>query len=588
MAKKLHIPGMSVADACAGFEDRRKQLLQSTAGLNMTDEQIRDPNADIYGSRAIANLMLERHIAACNLRLRRTAEWFDHPHPNGRHHKGECDFAAMKLCRATYLFRNTGLLEVETLTAIKRFFLTTEFRSRHFSENHELLFFTSRYLMAKAFWEEIFEGYGKTGAELAREDADWLRHFIRYRARRGWAEFDSVCYFQPDWECLVSLYDYCREAPEEIAGADAEIHRLSHQMLDVLLADMAVDSLNGMYCGAHGRIYQPHALDHKNGSTYPLQYLYFGNVDPETMAGRGALVDALASDYQPPELVVDIMLNRPDAYENRERKHLHNTADVMPEHPVPGSIRKYTYYTPKYALGTVQFQDEYPEDCKGRWYAHHEQHEWDMTIGTRTDARIFTHHPGEAGPEHGYWTGDIRCCCGHFFQNRTATLSLYDIPESQPLRFIHAYVPCHAFDEVVEENGFIFVREGDVFAALKMLGGHKWTTEGEWANLEVISPGSKNGAICEVGDAADFGSFDVFKKEIAENAVVFDAGTMALTYRSKRAGELMLDTRGTRRIDGIDADLDYRLYDCPYLQSEWDSGVIRIQKGDRHMVLNFA
>ena len=58
--------------------------------------------------------------------------------------------------------------------------------------------------------------------------------------------------------------------------------------------------------------------------------------------------------------------------------------------------------------------------------------------------------PGEAGPEHGYWTGDIRCCCGHFFQNETAVLELYDVPVGQPLHFVHAWIPRESFDEVVE------------------------------------------------------------------------------------------------------------------------------------------
>ncbi len=585
MGKKLSVPVLCVEESIAGFESRRQKLLEATAGPHVTEEAIRDVNQDIYGGRAIANLVLGKFVTACNVRLRRTAAWFDYPHPNGRHHKGECDFAAIKLSRAWYLFDGTDRLEPETVTAIRQFFLTTEFESRHHSENHELLFRTSRYLMAKVFEDDVFAAYGKTGTELAVEDADWLLHFIRYRARRGWGEFDSSCYFIPDWECLVSLFDDCGDGSGE---ADREIHHLSEQMLNVLLVDMAVDSLNGMYGGAHGRIYPPHALDHINCGTYALQHLYFGTVDPETMIGRGALIDALISKFRPDPLVVDIALNRPEKYVNRERKHLHNCSDVRPVVPVEGSIRKYTYYTPKYILGSLVAQDEYPADCSGAWYAHHEQHEWDLTIGSRTKARIFTHHPGEAAPEHGYWTGDIRCCCGQFFQHQTASMALYDIPEKQPLQFIHAYVPKMAFDEVVDENGFVFVREGDVFAALKMLGGHVWTTQGEWADVEVISRGAKNGAVCEVGEKADFGSFEAFRQEIAGNKMVFDAETMSLTYQSKRAGKLMMDKQGVRRLNDVDVDLNWPLYDCPYLQSEWDSGVITVVKNGQKRVFDFT
>jgi hypothetical protein len=167
-------------------------------------------------------------------------------------------------------------------------------------------------------------------------------------------------------------------------------------------------------------------------------------------------------------------------------------------------------------------------------------------------------------------------------------MALYDIPEKQPLQFIHAYVPKMAFDEVVDENGFVFVREGDVFAALKMVGGHVWTTEGEWADVEVISRGAKNGAVCEVGEQADFGSFEAFRKEIAGNQIVFDAETMSLTYRSKRAGDLFMDKQGTRQVNDVDVDLNWPLYDCPYLQSDWDSGVITIVKDNHKRVFDFT
>jgi len=602
---KLNVPRLSVAESVAGFDARCALLLETTAGgSRVTGPEISGAKGDIYGNRAIANLALGRFRAESNARLRTTAEWFDHPHPNDRHHKGECDFAAMKLARAYWLFRGGDGLEESTQDRIRRFFLTTEFMSHYHSENHDLLFHTSRYLMAKSFWRETFEGYGKTGAEIAREDADWLLHFIRYRAQRGWAEFDSSCYFAPDWECMCGLYDFCgsggdlpAEAPGEDGERDRELHLLAGMMMNLLLADMAVDSLNGLYGGAHGRIYEPHALDHTTASTYALQLLYFGCVDPGSLGGRGTLVDAVTSPFRPDELVLEIALDRPEVYENRERKHLHSTEDVRPVKPIPGSIRKYTYYTPEFVMGAVQRQDPYPEDSKARWYAHHEQHEWDLSIGTRVAARIFTHHPGSDGPEHGYWTGDLRCCCGHFFQCRSVVLALYDIPEDQAHQFIHAYVRRSAFDEVIEEEGWIFVREEGVFAALRMMGGHEWP-EGEtrterMANdegeaFEVISRGAKNGAVCEAGLAGDYASFEAFRKEILGNEVAFDTEEMTLSYGSSQVGTLSMDTGGNRKLNGEAVDLDYATYDCPYMQSEWGSGTVQLRKGEKRLVLDFS
>jgi hypothetical protein len=589
-----------VRKIAAGFEQRRMWLLENTAEPNCTAEQVADPNTDLYSNRALANLLLGRHAAAANERLRRTAEWFDHPHPMGRDHRGENDFAAMKLCRAWHLFLNSESLELATLERTRRFFLTTDFQSKHGSENHHFLFRTSRYLMAAQLPDEVFEAWSRPGCDLEREDRAWLDHFIRFRARRGWGEFDSPCYFNPDCECLTNLYDF---AP------DPELRRLAGMMLDLLLVDMAVDSLNGMYCGAHGRIYAPHALDHSIENTWPLQYLYFDAVSADLVGDSRPQVDPLTSGYRPRDIIIDIARDRCSAYENRERKHLHNTRDVMPEKPLDGSIRKYTWWTPQFVVGCVQRQDAYPADA-GAWYAHHEQHQWDLSFPAGSRARLFTHHPGKSGNEHGYWTGDLRCGCGHFFQHRGALLALYDIPEEQPYDFIHAYLPKVEFDEVAEDAGWVFVRSGEACAALTMLGGVRWAEHMEWGEhndwkqnerwglwaarqewtaCELISPGRRNGAVCEVGLLADYGGFDAFRAEITANRRAFDRDTMRLTYASKRYGELHLDTHGTRRLNGRDVNLDYRTYDCPYLQSEWDSGVVEVisSDGTQREVLDF-
>lgn len=571
----------SAEESLAGFEARAKHLLENTAGRGATAETVADKSEDPLGNRAIANLYLGRHAEAANAKLSQVAEWFEHPptfEPGIQADpQGECDFAAIELARAWHLFDGSDKLTATTRDRIRRFFLTKNFESKYGSENHKLLFRTSRYLMAQAFPTETFKVYNKTGRELLAEDGDWLVKYIRFRAQRGWGEFDSACYIVPDWECLITLYDYAR---------DRRVKRLSGMMLDLLLADMAVDSLNGMYGGAHGRIYATDALDHGTEDSYPLQYLYFGNVDAKSLAGRGTIVDAVVSGYRPKKIVVDIALNRTVPYENRERKHLHNVTDVLPVKPLDGSIRKYTYYTPQYVLGCVQRQDAYPSQESG-WYAHHEQHEWDLTIGTGTRARIFTHHPGDSGNEHGYWTGDMNCGCGQFFQNKTALVALYKIPEGQPDQFIHAYLPRAEFDEVLEENGWIFVREGKVCAALKMLGGHQWTRTGPWKDVEVVSTGGRNGAVCEAGLLEEFGGFEAFRKEIASNEVLFDREKMQLTYTSKRAGRIYLDTEGGRRLNGRDANLDYATYDCPYLSSAWKSGVVDIIKGRRRLRLDF-
>jgi hypothetical protein len=266
-----------------------------------------------------------------------------------------------------------------------------------------------------------------------------------------------------------------------------------------------------------------------------------------------------------------------------------------------GSLRKYTFWTPDYVMGCVQFQDIYPagkcpchsherevvvlsEQRISEGYAHHQQHEWDLSFATRSDARLFTHHPGKDG-EHNYWTGDRLCGCSHFFQNRSALVALYDIPSGQPFQFIHAYVPRAAFDEFVEENGLLFVRAGTAYGALRILSGYQWTREGEWRDREIVADGSRHAVICEAGREVDFGTFAAFRSEITANPVRFDAGRMELEYRSRRAGVLGINSLGGRWLDREKADLDYPAYDSPWLRAHWGATRVQIDAGGDQQVL---
>jgi hypothetical protein len=563
----------SSSSVTPGFEERRAELLE----MGVPPE--------VYGGGALFALATNGDPVAANKELRRVAEWFEHPHPHGRDLQGEPDFAAIKLCRAWHQYKHNGVLEPDTQESIRRFFLQHDFASIYQSENHALLCHTARYLMASVFPGEKFAAYDATGATLRQHESVWLKRFIRYRASHGWGEFDSPCYVAPAWECLACLFDF---------SPDAELKRLAGMMMDLRLADYEVDALHGRYGGAHGRMYARHALDHATADSLLLHYLYFGGVKPNPQHMQGFMFDALMTTYRPHPAVVRLALDRDRPYENRERKHLHNVADVLPEEPLPGSVRKYTYWTPDYVMGCVQYQDPYPAECVAHshnldlpvlpeqrltaGYAHHQQHEWDLSFATRSDARLFTHHPGKDG-EHNYWTGDRLCGCGHFFQNRSALVALYDIPPGQSFQFIHAYVPRAAFDEIIEEHGLIFVRAGEAYGALRLLSGYRWTQEGEWKQREIVSEGSRHAVICEAGRDTDFESFAAFRAEVATNPVRFDVDRMELEYHSRRAGVLRMNTLGGRWLDGAKADLDYPLYGSAWLRAPWGAEQVQLDAG---------
>ena len=577
------------------FRERQTYLLNAEIGLNgvaegvMPDAPTVEDPINLYGSYSAILLRLGLYIPEGNAVIQRIAEWFDHPHPKGRDLQGEVDFAALELARLYCNLKDSSKLDSLTKTKIKRFFLEFDFKSIYDSENHMLAFLTARYLMAKEFPEELFQAYGKTGAVLSLEDGQHLKQFIRFRARQGWGEFDSGGYQFLVFNTLLTLYDH---------SENGELVGLSEKMCNLMLADAAVDTVDGLYGGARGRVYDATVLDASRASLNHLQYLYFSIADPQPESGQERLLnlnrlsrweimnESLFSSFLPMEMVAAIATNRPQPYVNQERKHLHNMADPLPEVPLDGSIRKYLWYTPEYTLGCVQQQDAYPVDLDAGVYAKHQQHDWALTISGGTKTRIFTHHPGTSG-QHTYWTGDFGCLCTSTFQNESVAVAVFDIPPAESYQKIHAYLPRSEFDEIVEDAGWIFVRKGAVFAALYLSGGYQWTSAGDWDDLEVISSGPKKASVLEVGTAAEFGSFLDFRNQIKLNSVVFDSASMTLTYDSNQAGKIEINHAGMRRVNDVDVDLDYPSYGSPYMQSPWDSGVITLRHGGAETVLDF-
>ena len=372
-----------------------------------------DPEKDWYSYAAVLRMLRGVDTALAEAQIKWTAEWFEHPHPEGRDPRGESDFAAKNLLHVLYLLY--GKLSVDTRASLDRLFLTKNFTSKFGSENHALMGRVVRLLAAQFYKERYFEQFGMTAALVYAEAKAYIEEFLDYRAHRGWGEFDSCGYNAEDMAILNTLYSYAE---------DARLKELARKHMDILLLDMIVDSKCGVHGGAHGRIYPNVALDGTysdnkkkffHSSTYGYYCYYFGAEGgfPEKVMAHTA---TLLSDYYPSEIVCRVAKNRTYPYENRERRHLHVSRgfrdsinrDLLTA--VEGlSIDKYTYVCDDYMLGGVNHQDDYPADHPCGWYAHHEQHEWELTLLSRGEgrAKIFSHHPGNPGyyQIHNQWTG---------------------------------------------------------------------------------------------------------------------------------------------------------------------------------------
>lgn len=559
LAVVIFLSGNIIAD---DYESRFDEMLK-----NELAGEVQNRTQDVYGKRAAMRILAGVDLDEANEIVKLVAEWFEHPHARGRMLDGEPDFAAYNLARLYWFTHDSSSLYPETKLAIEQFFTDYDSKSIFPSENHYLLFRSSRYLMAVILGSGAEDGqtkrfniYRDEPQAIESDDKHWLKEFLKYRAAFGWGEFDSTIYMIAQFECLINLYDF---------SPDSEIKELAKLNLDMLTLGMALNSVNGIYGGPQGRGAVLSRFDHSDTNVYAVNYLYFGNCEPK----HTSMVVFYGTSYRPHPLIVSLANAVRPPYINRERKHLHNVVDSVPYEPLDGSIRKYTFVNPEYILGCVQFQDDYPDNHAGAWYKNHSQHQWDLSFVGDTSLRVFAGHPISAADEaHGsYWAGSD----GHFFQHRNALIALYDVAAEMEHQFIHAYFPRERFDQVLEKNGWLFGRYGDVAVGLKMSNPYRWVEEGKYADMEVISDGSKHSVVCEVRKL-DGQSFEDFADELINNKIVFDDVKMELLYNSKAEGVLEISAAGKRRYNGRDEDLDYASYASPYAYSKWGSKVVEI------------
>lgn len=560
---------------------------------NYSREDLLD--VDIYGTMATTMLYLpeneltEQALELANRVIRKVTGFMNtdipssvKPENGGNGVDGENDFAANRLCRV--LYAPEGRVEPETYEKVKRFFLNDNFQSKYFSENHMLMFRTARYLAACHFEGERFNQYKKTAEEIRKIDYDYLVDFLQYRARRGWAEFDSMGYGVEDFLSLINLYD-C--APDE------EIRTLAKMSMDTLLLSMITDSTeNAIYGGAHGRNYGVVVSNMRSGLAF-LHTLYFGTSSfdeiPESMPHLGCSF-VYTSDYRPDDILYALVAEKEYPFTSMDVIHNH-VQQWFPKEV--GYISKSTYSTELYSMGAVNRQDPY------YWidgYEEHQQTNWSMTFANNSQATLTSHHPGNTGT-HQYWCGDNNCYCNHLFAHENVVMGIYHIPgQAGEFDFIHAYVPRGQYSEVIEEaeEGRVFVRLGDAYAVLRFSAPYTWSESDSTKEIIIRDSNRRSNIriamVCEAGDKETYGSFEEFVKKMQAKEMVFDRDDLHLTYGNM---EIKLDytkkqTTEHNILDGVEQTYPYEYtYNSPYMTSKLDSGVITVTVGKHVRTMDY-
>ncbi len=253
--------------------------------------------------------------------------------------------------------------------------------------------------------------------------------------------------------------------------------------------------------------------------------------------------------------------------------------------PEGGGLLRYTYGTPDFVIGTSMVEARPKED----WTNISSQNRWEGVIfAGHPTARIFAQ---PLKPQR----GSVYNACWSVQKRGTLIV--------QRLKGSNARGQRIWFDAALrraERDGWVFAEAPCAFAAVRAVEGPTtWEDDGaEQHHEKEDPPGAGQWLRCaneftpviiDVARKADCASFDEFQRATLADPPRWKKGRLDYRSRWNRATlTLFADYSSPPLIDGKPVDYaPRRAFDCPFIQSDFGSGIVRIQKGDQRVTLDF-
>lgn len=514
------------------------------------------------------------------------------------------------------------------------------------SENHQIMFATAGYLAGQLFPDAVFANSDRTGRQQMAAHGPRILRWLELRFRTGFSEWLSNVYYDEDLAPLLNLVDFCEDdiiarkaamvvdllltdltlnsfhgvfgsthgrTYEQEKKSAAQENTTAVAMLVLGEGDIAGSNMSASCLASSTRYVLPSVIeaiaqDQGRAETIVRQHIGIRIADAARWRLRydnleDGMVFLSLEAYAHPR-TVNLFVDMLDAYDwwdndffepfarRRGLIAFARTTHLLPalvwlfQRDVTRNLREevnvYTYRTPDYMLSTAQ-------DYR-RGYGGDQQHIWQATLGP--DAVCFTTHPaarGRATPN--YWAGSGTLPRAAQVEN--VLIAVYRINTLPGLYvtnrfdFTHAWLPRDRFDEVVEEQGWVFARHGDGYLALFSQMPAHWQTEpGDDQDRELIAPGLVNTWICELGRRETDGGFSDFIARIRGASVSFDNGRVA--YRSPSQGILEFGWNGPLLQNGQPVALGgYPRYESPWVSADFPAETVSFRQATHALALDW-
>ncbi|MEO6005096.1 MAG: hypothetical protein ABIZ04_08150 [Opitutus sp.] len=478
------------------------------------------------------------------------------------------------------------------------------------TENHWAMYYSSLYLISELYPNDPANSWytGKSSAENLAESREYLIHWMDLATTVGQGEFNPTHYIGEYAIPMLYLATWAK---------DPEMRQRGHLMLDWLFAELAANTLNGVLRGANARTDDTSVIERWNALSSFFSWMLFGNTPPTAnYGGWGYYFAAAASNYQVPEVIYRIAVDRKDDFVQKDSKRTRRRwrySDVL-----MAPIYKTSYMRHDYAVGSYQGGVSDPIQA----------HVWDVTWAV-PDPRgvhtaMFSMHPISSAslmqmyfaelPDQmikgvakegkpSYDTPDKLLGSSPFeqvFQDLDTVVALYNIPEGTRFPHINGFFSKDLKNVVEDKSGWIFAQGGNTYLAYRPLAPYQWepltkyksiweSTRFETGDRRLVSPHLQNGTIVQAASTSEFSSFEAFKSAIIALPLQVQLTPVPTVKMTTLRGKSVVCTYGKPPVlDGKAVDYaKWKLFEGPHLNSEKGSRKLTITQGPLERVLDF-
>ncbi|MDT8391754.1 MAG: hypothetical protein RRC34_14735 [Lentisphaeria bacterium] len=515
------------------------------------------------------------------------------------------------------------------------------------SENHHAMDFTCHWHFAKYAKDrpEYKDLRCDDGSSLDQQYEAWNEYIIEYcreRAKRGLCvEMRSDGYNSTLIKGFYNFHDFGDERLSKAAG----------MFLDLYFAYWAEEQIMGHMGGGASRIKGNNAFiqSRKHGNAV-LAWLYFAIGEQPEINGHdvGALLSAYRPPAVVADIARDT--EGRDAYEIRQRvQGLGQQGHTFPHMDRPdqkpnqfrtdgGGILRYSYCDPAFILGTPMTEARAHED----WVMISSQSRWQGVIfadpAKRTSniehptsnaqiAEGLTAHssslatrpttpslasPGQDSPLLAT-PADARIVPVPRASNNAVAFNQFwsvqskgslitqKLKTSKGAGEMMVWMSKSGLGKPVTEDGVVFVEAPDAYAAIRVAQGDFKVTDEVFkgtketgASFEtppghIVIPADEYApVILEVMAKSEVENFDEFKAKVKACPIRMDG--CVLRYTSVYGDTLTFDTSYKKPPTINGTPVNYapkKVFDSPFLNSDYNSGVVTISKGSRKKILDF-